>query len=480
MGFYLRKKHWWYFLLLIPIFFSCSTYHNKLSPYYNSLYSGDYKNALDKVSHNTFILQDRNKLLYYLEMGRTYHLMEAYDSSNLYFNLADSYIENHFESVRDKSVEWMLNPELKNYLGEKHEAFLLHFYKVINYMALNKYEDALVEAKRITLTSKRISENKTNMLNAYFNDAFLLNVQGMVYEAVGKINDAFISYRNATELYLNNLGFYQGISLPLQLQYDLLRTARLMGFMGEYQRYKDLFRITEPEYDINAHEIILFVEQGWCPQKMQQDFTISKTPNGNQFFYYDGDGNYVRIPFDFRYYRTFYQNIEISDFGFTRLSIPYYKVLYPTMHSISINVGDKSYTLQSIENINEVAVNTLHERLTSEIAHAIARLLVKKAIEKGVEYSVEEGVKNVKVKDANKDIKAKDIGKVAGLITNIFNAATEKADTRNWQSLPAFISYVRFTLPNGLQNITLQTQSKSFELKVPDNRGLTFMHFLIK
>ena len=49
------------------------------------------------------------------------------------------------------------------------------------------------------------------------------------------------------------------------------------------------------------------------------------------------------------------------------------------------------------------------------------------------------------------------IGDLAGMAVNLFGAFTEKADTRNWQTLPHDISYARMYLPSGNQQVTFKT-----------------------
>ena len=44
----------------------------------------------------------------------------------------------------------------------------------------------------------------------------------------------------------------------------------------------------------------------------------------------------------------------------------------------------------------------------------------------------------------------------AGAVLGIANALVEKADTRNWQSLPSFISYTRIPLSKGENKLNLQ------------------------
>ena len=64
------------------------------------------------------------------------------------------------------------------------------------------------------------------------NDAFLLWYSGMLYEADGELNDAFVAYRNAAVAFEQNAGLL-GLEAPPALAGDLARTADRLGFAAE-------------------------------------------------------------------------------------------------------------------------------------------------------------------------------------------------------------------------------------------------------
>ena len=49
-----------------------------------------------------------------------------------------------------------------------------------------------------------------------------------------------------------------------------------------------------------------------------------------------------------------------------------------------------------------------------------------------------------------------DKNEVAGLLANLFGAATERADTRNWLTLPSGISMARLVLPPGIYDLEVE------------------------
>jgi uncharacterized protein len=235
-------KRPWAVWLLVPLLFSCATYNKSMNSYYANLKEHNYDKAQRSLEKNRLLKKDRNALLYNMEMGNLYRLKNDPVNSNIFFNRADGIIETSKKSLADITLGNLVNPMQQAYSGEDFEQFMLHYYKALNYAAVGQTEDAVVEARRITLSSNRQGDKFRNKENRYSKDAFALNLQGMIYEMAGDINNAFIAYRNAADVYLKADNNYYGVKMPLQLQKDLLRTATAMGFTGEGQRYEKLFK----------------------------------------------------------------------------------------------------------------------------------------------------------------------------------------------------------------------------------------------
>jgi hypothetical protein len=129
---------------------------------------------------------------------------------------------------------------------------------------------------------------------------------------------------------------------------------------------------------------------------------------------------------------------SLNDLEFVRVAFPKYAERIPVFTDASILVNDSlSYQLDKAEDINAIAFKTLRDRMLREMANSLLRLATKKALEN---YA-----------------RSKD--DTIGLFVGILNAVTEKADTRNWQTLPHSIHYRRISLKEGENNLTLQVQS---------------------
>ncbi len=87
---------------------------------------------------------------------------------------------------------------------------------------------------------------------------------------------------------------------------------------------------------------------------------------------------------------------------------------------------------------------------------------------------------NSKEKDeGKKERNAEAAALVTGLVVNMFNTATEKADTRNWQSLPAYIQYVRIPLKKGANDIRLRLGNAEKTIRVEGKTGLQLYNWRV-
>jgi uncharacterized protein len=474
-------------LMLVSVLYSCATYNNSMGSYYSNLQARNYEKAMHSLEHNKLIKKDRNALLYNLEMGKLYRLQNDFANSNLHLNQADNLMESNQKSLADIALGYMVNPMRQTYRGEDHEKFMMHYYKVLNYAAQGKTEDAVVEARRITLSSNKQDEKFTNKDNRYSKDAFALNLQGMIYEMAGDNNNAFISYRNAAEIYLKNKNDYYGVKMPAQLQQDVLRTAAAMGFVGDQLQYEKVFNVS---YSLNGNEngaLILFLEEGQAPIKEENNIILTASENGiNSFNYIDANGYSSNFNFNNTAYGI--TDDKLTSFRTFKLSLPTYKVQYSQPQNITVKNDSVNYITEMAQNINSVTVNVLKERFLVEMGNALARQLTKKLLEKGTE-ALAEGVARTtdkreaadtttaekeKVEKKKKD-RIERVGEVAGFAVNVFNAINEKADTRNWQSLPAFVHYVRIPLHAGENSISIATNYGNKTIKVNGGRGIQML-----
>lgn len=439
---------------------SCTSYNRQAGSYYTQLQNGNYEEAARALDGNKLLGKQRNRLLFLLEKGKVEHLAGHYEVSNQYFNEADDLAERVRLQLKDVALGMLVNPMMQQYRGEDFEKYMLHYYKAINYLKLGQAEEALVEARRITLRGNT-QEDKNGTRSVYTNDAFSFMLQGLIYEKNRDINNAFIAYRNAADLFLKSGGTYYGIDMPMQLKKDLLRTAYLNGFTSELERYERLCTYTFVKEETTGDEVIVFWENGLAPVKAQQELLFTLTGDGNgSFFFVDGAGLF-RIPFD----AGIGDPSGLANLKTFRMAIPRYIQQVPHYLAATLVLNNKPGGVEAAQSINDIAFATLKERMWRELSQSLTRLALKKLAEGAVATSKRDD----KVKDKKED---KRLALSIGL--QLFNVASEKADTRNWQSLPHTIYYARLPLQKGANTLTVDLSGPSGNKKIDasiENRG---------
>lgn len=448
-----------YSILIFCLLNSCSSYNIKSQKFQTAIQHGNIEEALINIDANSFFKKKRNLLLYYLEKGKIAYLNNDYKLSNYYLNKADAFIEDNKKYLGGKVLGALLNPETETYTGEDFEKVAIHYYKALNYIFLNEIDEALVEAKRINLQLQQINDKYSEgKKNRYTSDGFALNMEGFLYEASGDINNAFISYRNAVDLYLSNNGSFFGTPLPEQLKKDVLRTASSLGFTNELNHYEKLLETKHaPHKESIGGELILFWENGLVPYKSQTFFNFVVLPgnkNGIVSIYNEELGLTLPIPINTRNDNK----KEFSDIDIFNVAFPKYVKRNPYFSKAIITNNSVTNTnFQLAQNYEDIAFKTLKDRALREIGKAAIRLGTKK-------------ISEYLLKDQNKDL---------GAALGIFNALTEHADTRNWQSLPHSIYYARIPLKEGENTILISLTtpngtSKKETINVMGKKGIQF------
>lgn len=430
--------------------YSCASYNNRVAPYYKKVSEGKFQEAEQDLSKIALLKKPRNKLLYLLEMGRITHLNSNYEASNSYFNEADRLLEIGLGNVQDAVVGAIVNPMTQNYKGEDFEKFMVHYYKALNYLYLQQTEDAIVEARRITLQTQEQSDKFNNKENRYTKDAFSLMLQGMIYEHDRDFNNAFIAYRNAANVYLENADSTSyGTKIPFGLKYDVMRMAYLNGFDSELQRFEKLFNMSYLHYTPGeGGELILFWENGLAPIKQQEEILFSLIKGDSGDWVFTNATGTIFIPVDRNVYKG---GSGLNGVHSIRAALPRYTSSPPFYNEAYVKLDNETLYFEKAEDINVLAVETLKQRYVKEVGKTLTRLAVKKT----AEYALKESAKG-----SGKDGKDNVLLESLGFGVQLYSLLSEKADTRNWQSLPSEIYYTRIPLKNGVNSITLHLRDQ--------------------
>src|SRR5690606_29000384 len=112
----------------------------------------DYLKAVADVRKNKDLYGGKSRLLYHMDLGVLFHYAGHYDSSIAELSKAVAVHEELFaRSISNEALSFVTNDNSRPYRGKPHEIVLLHQFLAFNYLALGKYDEALVEARQTQL-----------------------------------------------------------------------------------------------------------------------------------------------------------------------------------------------------------------------------------------------------------------------------------------------------------------------------------------
>lgn len=251
------------FLLLATITFivGCGGgYVSKTSGFRSEFASGDYIDAAEKLEKDAHT-EGKDQLLYLLDRATALHLGGAYEESIKDFLKADKLAEiNDYTSLAAEVATLFTTEELKHYKGEEFEYVLISQYLALNYLMLGKWEDALVECRRV---NRKLYMMITDGKRKYELNAMARYLAALIYEYRGEWGDAYIDYKAVYD---------QMPDLPY-LRKDLYRLAYRTRNFQDMQKWVQVFHLTELERQaieqtLNDPEVVLIIENGKAPRKI--------------------------------------------------------------------------------------------------------------------------------------------------------------------------------------------------------------------
>lgn len=444
-------------IILAALMAGCATYYQKTQKFQEYILDGNMSKAQQWLEKNDKEKKGKNELLYYMYSGWVSWMLGDVENSNSELERADFLIEDYKKQIGYEAFALISNPGVRPYQAEDFEKVFVNYFKALNYVQAGNYDDAIVEARRITIKLQQLNSKYKEHKNRYSDDAFAHIMIGTLYEANRDYNNAFIAYRNALEVYESIYVSNFGLHPPEQLKKDVLRSAYLTGFHDEVAFYERQFNMEYQHEAMDGGELVFFWQNGFGPVKSEWSITFTMIPGDAGFVTYTNEEYGLTFPF-YIGDRSPEEQAQLRDLSILRVAFPKYVERRPVFKGAYLEAAGQQVQLELAEDVNQIAFKTLDDRMLREFGNALLRVATKKAME----LAVREATKNETDKDKV------DIGDIAPAAITILNAVTEKADTRNWQTLPHSIYYTRMRLPEGQHQIKLT----AFSGKVDDETSL--------
>ena len=336
-----------------------------------------------------------------------------------------------------------------------YEQSMLHSYQALNYLAQKNLSGALVEVRRANLVQEQALTTNAKKIYRYqekiaeqglhsdelyrqypamnttignikngFQNAYTFYLSALLYEAAGQSNDAYIDYKKALEIYPDNSYLQQDVwrlanALYMSDDIALLKaslpqtiTSKLSNTLSNKESHKD------QDYKAQSQgQVIFLVENGIVAPKQEIAINLPiYTSQGNMRFY--------------------------------SVALPSYQNYLTTYSPLSLHYQGKNYQSEEIVRLQSLAAKQLKDQLPVIVTRQVVRLLAKEELRQQL---------------------ARKNGELGNIFANIYNMATEKADTRSWSTLPDSIHILRLNLPTGehqlMFNINGQNQQVNVSIK---------------
>ncbi len=453
----MMKSRFLVFLLFSLLAASCATWYQRTVAFQEAVEKGNFEQAEKLLQKDKRQSRDKNKILYYLNQGYVNFMLGKYKESNAAFETAEQLTEEQHKNVLTEAAVLVSNPEVRPYKPEDFEVIMINFYKALNYLQMNNMEDALVEVRKINIRLQQLNDKYPDHKNRYQQDAFAQLLMGLIYDAAGEANNAFIAYRNAYNTYESDYIKNFGLSAPEQLKKDLLRTAYTCGFTSELKEYEKKFGFNYTALPNTPNgQLVFFWLNGFGPVKAEWGIAFTKVNRGDGAVVFHNEELGLTFPF---FWGNGYNEDDknaLANLNVVRTVFPKYVERPPLYTQGILKYNQKIYPLQKAEDINQIAFKTLHDRMVRELSNSLLRTATKQ----GLRYA------------ASKQ------NEWLGFAVGLANAFTEKADTRNWQTLPYSISYARIPLMHPENPVVLEfsgpkTNTEVQNITIPANHSHT-------
>ncbi|WP_395948643.1 COG3014 family protein [Aeromonas mytilicola subsp. aquatica] len=426
------------------------SYSDQMVPLRNQLLLGHAAEALPKVREST--PGDDTYVLDQLEKGRIAWLAGQDAISKQGFAAADSRLAWEDNQARYRLSQGLAqagslltNDQTMAYRTPDYERTMLHHYLALNYLQRGDAEGALVEVRRANQVQERAlkaradevrkakeeseeseAEGEMRQLMSRgapeldrligqvkngFQNAYTFYFSGVLYEAAGDLNDAWVDYQRGYQIAPDNQS----------LQDALLRLARLRGSADELKETEKKVDRKAPPLAKDQGQLVVLFEDGLIPARREIFLPLPISTSSGDF-------------------RTF------------TVAVPYYDNRASDTGPLTVSVGKQAGRTSSLVRLESLAAKDLQERLPGMLTRQALRLVAKEQLRRSA---------------------AKEGGDVGNILVGIFNTLSERADTRSWLTLPAEASSWQGMVPAGEVQLQLGAGSAMRTLPLTVHAGRT-------
>lgn len=446
----------------------CKSYLFQQGEVYRQVEVGAYSAAEARLAKLDKTEKRNNRVLYAMDRGIVAFYAGDYELAIKYLDIADKEAETMFRDIGNEALALAVNPNVAPYYADPIERLMLNYFKALAFWHQGKMSSALVEVRRMDIVLKGMEQRYVGRDKAYKQDAFIPLFMGLVYEASGEWNNAFIAYRNSHKIYTEYAKEALGLSMPESLKKDLIRAAYRGGFSTDAKRYQVDFGFSDAEVLAirnTEKSVAVLSHMGLAPLRTQWalNFVVSKPSGLGIVRLSNADLNFILdLPVDQK--DTLWDGVTII-----RVTMPRYAYRAPMYQALN----QQGKVLEPSQDIAAIKQRILKDEVWKTLGKELGRVALKKATELALRKKGET---------------------TAASVLSVANAITQQADLRSCAIMPAQIVYERVAVSDTSSGVKLNyvmmgaarnpTQSASRAVWIPmekTGKGLQLvMHHVLQ
>lgn len=447
-------------VFLLLTFSGCQTYYQKNYEFNTAFEAGKIEEAERILLSSKPKKRAKDKLIYYANLGTVQSISGKYEESNKALERGYQFSENKLVDLSGEALALLTNPSRTWYKGEKHEMLYLNYYKLLNCLKLGDLECAQIEARRLYFRGLMV-ETQSRGDDSFKQDAWLNFAAGLAFESAGDWNNAHVFYKRAVQAYEDYQKFFQSVVMPKSLQLAIMRSAWENGFQGDYDFFSKKFNAVYTPDPAKKASLILIWHNGLSPVKTENRINLYLQKGGVSGFQFVNNDLGFSFPF-FIDNPTNYNPRHFDNLKVISVALPTYTDRPLNYQQATVKLNGQTIGYDKVEDIGEVARKCLKDRILIEYAKAVSRIATKEAIRIAAREATRAAIANSgadKGRQNRKD-QADVAASLTSFIVNIANVATEKADTRGWQTLPKEIFMTRIDISAGTHTLSFSALNK--------------------
>ncbi len=411
---------------LLLILTSCASIQTQISHYEDidrEFTNRNYKRAISEIveAKKEGKYEEKDKVLYYLDIGIALHNAKEYEKSNKFLSSAEQAIEENFtKSISKLATSMILNDNVLDYPGEDYEDIFINILMSLNYIHLNNLEDAMVEVRRIDVKLSKLQDKYSGMANKLSktkeNVKFKVGQTNLRYSVLGSYL-SMLSYLH--------FGKYDDARIDRE-RVEKSTPAKMRGFLDEV--FETPTRGKVPLYPI------CFI--GKSPVKNPLELSLDLNP----------DLNLGRITIPGEEKPTLFFRYEGEEDLHFKFAVPTITDRDSRIERIRILVNGKyKGDMHYLEDFGNVARMTFEVKKPIIYLRAGLRTFLKAMLDKKATEEIDKKTEDKKI-----------LGAILKIFVDVATDITESADLRCWRTMPGHSYVGKIELSPGTYNITFE------------------------